>query len=96
MKVSCALATTALFLLSLTPARSGTIYPTLPCRVFVDTDYTQIAEAMRDGGAILSPQIILAGCKAAVILLLSIVRTTNDRRPIQTTSRRRPRLLEGR
>jgi hypothetical protein len=43
MKTSFALATTAL-LLSLMPARAGTIYPTLPCRVFVDTDYIQIAE----------------------------------------------------
>ena len=44
MKISLALATTALLLLSLMPALAGTIYPTLPCRVFVDTDYTQIAE----------------------------------------------------
>jgi len=44
MKISLALATTAPLLLSLMPARAGTIYPTLPCRVFVDTDYTQIAE----------------------------------------------------
>ena len=44
MKVSRALATTALLLLSLMPARAGTVYPTLPCLVFVDTDYTQIAE----------------------------------------------------
>jgi hypothetical protein len=44
MKISLALATTALLLLSLISARAGTIYPTLPCRVFVDTDYTQIAE----------------------------------------------------
>jgi len=44
MKISLALATTALLLLSLIFARAGTIYPTLPCRVFVDTDYTQIAE----------------------------------------------------
>jgi hypothetical protein len=44
MKISLALATTALLLLSLISARAGTIYPTLPCHVFVDTDYTQIAE----------------------------------------------------
>jgi len=34
----------ALLLLSLISARASTIYPTPPCRVFVDTDYTQIAE----------------------------------------------------
>jgi hypothetical protein len=44
MKISLALATTALLLLSLMPALAGTIYPTLPCRVFVDTDYTRIAQ----------------------------------------------------
>ena len=44
MKISLALATTAPLLLSLMPARAGTIYPTLPCRVLIDTDYTQIAE----------------------------------------------------
>jgi hypothetical protein len=44
MKISLALATTALLLLSLMPARADTIYPTPLCRVFVDTDYTQIAE----------------------------------------------------
>ena len=44
MKISLALATAAALLLSLMPARAGTIYPTLPCRVFVDTAYTQIAE----------------------------------------------------
>jgi hypothetical protein len=44
MKISFALATTATLLLSMIPARARTIYPILPCRVFVDTDYTQIAE----------------------------------------------------
>jgi hypothetical protein len=44
MKISLALATTAPLLLSLMPAFAGTIYPTLPCRVLIDTDYTQIAE----------------------------------------------------
>jgi hypothetical protein len=44
MKISFALVITAALLLFQTPARASTIYPTLPCRVFVDTDYTQIAE----------------------------------------------------
>jgi len=45
MKTSLAVATTAtlLLFLVLAPARAYTIYPTSPCRVFVDTDYTQIA-----------------------------------------------------
>jgi hypothetical protein len=49
MKTSLAVATTAAVLLLLllllvpAPARAYTIYPTSPCRVFVDTDYTQIA-----------------------------------------------------
>ena len=45
MKTSLAVATTAavLLLLVLAPARAYTIYPTSPCRVFVDTDYTQMA-----------------------------------------------------
>ena len=42
MKVS--LVTTATLLLSLMPASAKTTYPTQPCRVYVDTDYTQIAE----------------------------------------------------
>jgi hypothetical protein len=44
MKVSCALATSALLLLSLMPARAGTIYPTLPCRVYDDTAFIQIPD----------------------------------------------------
>jgi len=44
MKVSLAIVTTAMLLLSLVPASARTIYPTQPCRVYVDTDYTQIAE----------------------------------------------------
>src|ERR1700737_4986150 len=47
--------------------------------------------AMRDGGAIVSPQVIPAGCKAAVILLLSVVRATNDPRPIRKTRRKESR-----
>ena len=45
MKTSLAVATTAavLLLLVLAPARADTVYPTSLCRVFVDTDYTQIA-----------------------------------------------------
>jgi len=42
MKISFALATAALLLLSLMPARAGTIYPRLPCRVYDDTAFTQI------------------------------------------------------
>jgi hypothetical protein len=44
MKISLAPATIAALLLSLVPASAKTIYPTQPCRVYVDTDYTQIAE----------------------------------------------------
>src|ERR1700737_659253 len=51
--------------------------------------------AMRDGGAIVSPQVIPAGCKAAVILLLSVVRATNDRRPIRKTRRKESRQASG-
>jgi hypothetical protein len=43
MKISLALVTATL-LISHVPSRAGTIYPRLPCRVYVDTDYTQIAE----------------------------------------------------
>jgi hypothetical protein len=43
MKVSLALVTAAL-LISQLPSRAGTIYPRQPCRVYVDTDYTRIAE----------------------------------------------------
>jgi hypothetical protein len=47
MKTSLAVAPTAAVLLLLllvpAPARADTIYPTSLCRVFVDTDYTQIA-----------------------------------------------------
>jgi hypothetical protein len=44
MKISFALVTTATLMLFQMPALAGTIYPTPPCRVFVDTDYIQIAE----------------------------------------------------
>jgi hypothetical protein len=44
MKISFALVTTATLLLSQMPALAGTIYPIRPCRVYVDTDYTQIPE----------------------------------------------------
>ena len=47
MKVSCALATTGLSLLSLMAARAGTIYPTQPCRVYDDTAFIQIPGAGR-------------------------------------------------
>jgi hypothetical protein len=42
MKIACAMATIATLLFSLMPARAVTIYPMRPCRVFVDTAYTQI------------------------------------------------------
>jgi hypothetical protein len=51
--------------------------------------------AVRDSGAIISPQVIPAGCKAAVILLLSVVRATNDRRPIRKTRRKESRQASG-
>ena len=50
MKISLALATAATLLLSLVPASAKTIYPTQPCRVYVDTDYTQIAEQCGTAG----------------------------------------------
>jgi hypothetical protein len=43
MKVSCVLATTVL-LLSVVPAHSETIYPTLWCHVYDDTAYIQIPD----------------------------------------------------
>ena len=43
MKISLALVTATL-LISHVPSSAGTIYPRPPCRVYVDTDYTQIAE----------------------------------------------------
>jgi hypothetical protein len=43
MKISLALATATL-LLCVMPAHARIIYPTQPCRVFVDTDYTQIPD----------------------------------------------------
>jgi hypothetical protein len=43
MKISLALITATL-LISQVPSSAGTIYPRPPCRVFIDTDYTQIAE----------------------------------------------------
>ncbi len=42
MRISFALATMATLLLGQVPALAATIYPTRPCRVYVDTDYTQI------------------------------------------------------
>jgi hypothetical protein len=42
MKISLSLVTASLLLLSLVPARAGTIYPRLPCRVYDDTAFTQI------------------------------------------------------
>jgi hypothetical protein len=43
MKISLALVTATL-LISHVPSRAGTIYPRQSCRVYVDTDYTRIAE----------------------------------------------------
>jgi hypothetical protein len=50
MKISFALVTTATLLLSLLPARADTIYPMLPCRVFVDTGYIQIPNQCGSAG----------------------------------------------
>jgi len=66
MKITLARATTAALLLSLVPASAKTIYPTRPCRVYVDTDYPDCG-AMRDGGTLLSPQVICAGFEAVVL-----------------------------
>jgi hypothetical protein len=42
MKVSCALATAALLLLSVIPVRAQVIYPAQRCRVYDDTAFIQI------------------------------------------------------
>ncbi len=42
MKVSCALATAALLVLSVVPVRAEVIYPTQRCRVYDDTAFIQI------------------------------------------------------
>jgi hypothetical protein len=44
MRSACALATIGIISVTLLPVRADTIYPTLRCRVFADTAYTQIAE----------------------------------------------------
>jgi hypothetical protein len=43
MKIFLALAAATLLLCAM-PAHARIIYPTQPCRVFVDTDYTQIPD----------------------------------------------------
>jgi hypothetical protein len=43
MRISLALVTATL-LISHVPCSAATIYPRQPCRVYVDTDYTRIAE----------------------------------------------------
>jgi hypothetical protein len=42
MKTLFALVTTSTLLLSLMPVRAEVLYPTLPCRVFLDSDFIQI------------------------------------------------------
>jgi hypothetical protein len=42
MKVSCALATAALLVLSVVPVRADVTYPTQRCRVYDDTAFIQI------------------------------------------------------
>jgi hypothetical protein len=49
MRISAAIAATPTLLLALTPAHAAVLYPTLPCRVFVDTDYTQIPDQCGTG-----------------------------------------------
>jgi hypothetical protein len=44
MKISFALVATATLLLSQMPAFARILDPIRPCRVYVDTDYTQIPE----------------------------------------------------
>ena len=44
MTISAAILAGLTLPLALTPARAAVLYPTLPCRVFVDTDYTQIPD----------------------------------------------------
>ena len=44
MKVSCALATAALLVLSVVPVRAEVIYPTRWCRVYDDTAFIQIPD----------------------------------------------------
>jgi hypothetical protein len=42
MKVSCALATATLLVLSVVPVRADVIYPSQRCRVYDDTAFIQI------------------------------------------------------
>ena len=44
MKVSCALATAALLVLSVIPARANVIYPSRWCRVYDDTAFIKIPD----------------------------------------------------
>ena len=44
MKVSCALATAALLVLSVVPVRAQVLYPTQGCRVYDDTAFIQIPD----------------------------------------------------
>ena len=59
MKLPLAPATAATLLLSLVPASAKTIYPTQPCRVYVDTDYSQIAEQCGTVGRFYHPRFFL-------------------------------------
>jgi hypothetical protein len=60
-----------MILLSLLPVRADTVYPMLPCRVFVDGSYNIDCGAMWDGGAFISPRVIRAGRNEAVVMLRS-------------------------
>ena len=44
MKVSCALATAALLVLSVVPVRAEVLYPTQGCRVYDDTAFIRIPD----------------------------------------------------
>ena len=63
MKISLAPATAATLLLSLVPASAKTIYPTQPCRVYVDTDYSQIAEQCGTVGRFYHPRLFLRAAR---------------------------------
>src|ERR1700716_71790 len=63
MKISFALLTAATLLFFQMPAHARTIYPILPCRVFVDTDYTQIAEQCGTVRQFYPPRLVLRAAR---------------------------------
>jgi hypothetical protein len=64
MKISLALVTATL-LISHVASGAGTIYPRQRCRVYVDTDYTQIAEQCGTVGRFYHRQLFLRVARRA-------------------------------